>query len=238
MNDNVVIVYNGEQVSVPKEVADFLEQDRKREQAQEKQDARHLSKSEFETVLSGSNCVKRPVEDAVLRNLRLENLRGAITELDVQGQNLLSREFKEISVYRVRTAVINLGQLLWAEKLFLLNQPRADGKVLFGSCIVLHEIVTMTYTCVPIGPIPCDEVDSVFTLNSSQHSTVEIRQHLVAVLQTVGFQKGRHLHLPHILRCGPDNLIHLVLTIIIVNIILVRSEYCRLISVTFCTKSL
>ena len=61
MNDNIVIVYNGEQVSVPKEVADFLEQDRKREQAQEKQDARHLSKSEFETVLSGLECVKRPV---------------------------------------------------------------------------------------------------------------------------------------------------------------------------------
>ena len=48
MNDSVVIVYNGEQVSVPREVADFLEQDRKREQAQEKQDTRHLSKSEFE----------------------------------------------------------------------------------------------------------------------------------------------------------------------------------------------
>lgn len=93
MNDNVVIVYNGEQVSVPKEVADFLEQDRKREQAQEKQDARHLSKSEFETVLSGMECVKRPVEDAVLRNLRLENLRGAIAELDVQGQNLLSLRY-------------------------------------------------------------------------------------------------------------------------------------------------
>ena len=85
MNDNVVIVYNGEQVSVPKEVADFLEQERKREQAQEKQDARHLSKSEFEMVLSGLECVKRPVEDAALRNLRLENLRGAIAELDVQG---------------------------------------------------------------------------------------------------------------------------------------------------------
>ena len=95
MNDSVVIVYNGEQVSVPKEVADFLEQDRKREQAQEKQDARHLSKSEFETVLSGSDCVKRPVEDAVLRNLRLENLRGAIAELDVQGQNLLSLRYSD-----------------------------------------------------------------------------------------------------------------------------------------------
>ena len=93
MSDSVVITYGGQQVSVPKEVADFLEQDRKREQAQEKQDKRHLSKSEFETVLSGSNCVKRPVEDAVLRNLRLENLRGAITELDVQGQNLLSLRY-------------------------------------------------------------------------------------------------------------------------------------------------
>ena len=93
MNDNVVIVYNGEQVSVPKEVADFLEQERKRQQAQDKQDARHLSKSEFETVLSGLECVKRPVEDAVLRNLRLENLRGAIAELDVQGQNLLSLRY-------------------------------------------------------------------------------------------------------------------------------------------------
>ena len=77
MNDNVVIVYNGEQVSVPKEVADFLEQDRKREQAQEKQDARHLSKSEFETVPSGLECVKRPVEDAVLRNLQLEKSAGS-----------------------------------------------------------------------------------------------------------------------------------------------------------------
>ncbi len=93
MNDYVVIIYNGEQVSVPKEVADFLEQDRKRQQAQDKQDTRHLSKSEFETVPSGLDCVRRPVEDAVLRNLRLENLRGAITELDVQGQNLLSLRY-------------------------------------------------------------------------------------------------------------------------------------------------
>ena len=93
MNDYVVIIYNGEQVSVPKEVADFLEQDRKRQQAKDKQDTRHLSKSEFETVPSGLDCVRRPVEDAVLRNLRLENLRGAITELDVQGQNLLSLRY-------------------------------------------------------------------------------------------------------------------------------------------------
>ena len=95
MNDYVVIIYNGEQVSVPKEVADFLEQDRKRQQAQDKQDARHLSKSEFETVPFGSDCVRRPVEDAALRNLQLENLRKAIAELDVQGQNLLSLRYSD-----------------------------------------------------------------------------------------------------------------------------------------------
>ena len=93
MNDYVVIEYNGEQVSVPKEVADFLEQDRKREQAQDKRDERHLSKSEFETVLSGSDCVRRPVEDAVLRNLRLENLRKAIANLDDKDQAMISLRY-------------------------------------------------------------------------------------------------------------------------------------------------
>ena len=44
-------------------------------------------------VPSGSDCVRRPVEGAALRNLRLENLRGAIAKLDVQGQNLLSLRY-------------------------------------------------------------------------------------------------------------------------------------------------
>ena len=93
MNDYVVITYSGQQVSVPKEVADFLEQDRKREQAQEKQDKRHLSKSEFETVLSGSECVRRPVEDEALRNLRLENLRKAVKDLGEQSRELIDLRY-------------------------------------------------------------------------------------------------------------------------------------------------
>lgn len=64
---------------MPKEVANFLEQDRKREQA--KQDQRHLNKSEFETVLSGLCYVRRPVEDAALQNLQLETLRTAVDSL-------------------------------------------------------------------------------------------------------------------------------------------------------------
>ena len=93
MDDYVVISYHGEQVSVPKEVADFLEQDRKREQAQEKQDERHLSKSEFETVLSSLDCVRRPVEDAALRNLQLECLRNAVDGLDDQGLELVQLRY-------------------------------------------------------------------------------------------------------------------------------------------------
>ena len=93
MNDTVVITYSGQQVSVPKEVADFLEQDRKREQAQEKRDQRHLSRSEFETVLFCSDCVRRPVEDAALRNLQLETLRKAVDDLGDSGRDLIQLRY-------------------------------------------------------------------------------------------------------------------------------------------------
>ena len=114
MNDSVVIIYSGQQVSVPKEVADFLERDRKREQAREKQDERHLSKSEFETVLSGSECVRRPVEDTVLRNLQLECLRKAVDTLGTQDQDLIELRYgrsltmEEIGInYGVSTAAVS-----------------------------------------------------------------------------------------------------------------------------------
>ena len=122
MNDNVVIVYNGEQVSVPKEVVDLLEQDRKRQQAQDKQDARHLSKSEFETVLSGLDCVRRPVEGAALRNLRLENLRKAIAELDVQGQNLLSLRYSDALTMEEIGQIYGISKMAVSKRLKKLHE--------------------------------------------------------------------------------------------------------------------
>ena len=92
MNDTVVF-YNGEQVSVPKEVAEFLEQDRKRTQAQAKQDKRHLSRSEFETVPSSHVPAGRPVERSVLHTLQLENLRNAVAELSDSEQELISLRY-------------------------------------------------------------------------------------------------------------------------------------------------
>ena len=132
MNDYVVIEYNGEQVSVPKEVADFLEQDRKREQAQEKQDTRHLSKSEFETVLSGLDCVRRPVEDSALRNLRLENLRKAIAELDSQGQNLLSLRYSDELTMEEIGQIYGISKMAVSKRLKKLHKKAGELCLMTG----------------------------------------------------------------------------------------------------------
>ncbi len=91
--NNKVVFYNGEQVSVPKEVAEFLEQDRKRAQAQARQDKRHLSRSEFETVPSSHVPARRPGERSVFHTLQLENLRNAIAELSDSEQELISLRY-------------------------------------------------------------------------------------------------------------------------------------------------
>lgn len=122
MNDYVVIEYNSEQVSVPKEVADFLEQDRKREQAQKKQDSRHLSKSEFETLPSGSDCVRRPVEDAVLRNLRLENLRKAVANLDDKDQEMISLRYSVALTMEEISQIYDISKTAVSKRLKKLHE--------------------------------------------------------------------------------------------------------------------
>ena len=122
MNDHVVIAYNGEQVSVPKEVADFLKQDQKREQAQKKQDSRHLSKSEFETMPSGLDCVRRPVEDAVLRNLRLENLQNAIEKLDTKDQAMISLRYSDALTMEEIGQVYDIPKMAVSKRLKKLHE--------------------------------------------------------------------------------------------------------------------
>ena len=122
MNDYVVIEYSGEQVSVPKEVADFLEQDRKREQAQKKQDSRHLSRSEFETVLSGSDCVRSPVEDVVLRNLRLENLRKAVVNLEDKDQEMISLRYSDALTMEEIGQIYDISKMAVSKRLKKLHE--------------------------------------------------------------------------------------------------------------------
>ena len=121
MNDTVVF-YNGEQVSVPKEVAEFLEQDRKRAQAQARQDKRHLSRSEFETVLSSHVSAGRPLEQSVLWNLSLENLRKAVAELSAQEQELISLRYDgELSMEEIGK-VFGISKMAVSKRLKKLHE--------------------------------------------------------------------------------------------------------------------
>ena len=95
-------MYEGEPISVPKEVAEFLEQDRKREQAEAKRDQRHLSKGDLETVLSPKSYCLYSLDDLAIRNLRLENLRKAVACLGESTQELLRlRYYEELSLEKI-----------------------------------------------------------------------------------------------------------------------------------------
>lgn len=90
----VTITYCGEQISVPKEVADFLDSDRKRMEALARQDRRRLSKSDFETVLDSHHLTGRhDLEELAIKNLSLQSLRKQIAALNAEEQKLLSCRF-------------------------------------------------------------------------------------------------------------------------------------------------
>ena len=127
MSDSVVITYCGQRVSVPKEVADFLEQERKREQAQDKQDQRHLSKSEFETVLFCSDCVRRPVEDTVLRNLRLECLRKAVDALGDQSRDLVELRYGQGLTMEEIGTIYGVSKAAVSKRLKKLHEQLRDS---------------------------------------------------------------------------------------------------------------
>lgn len=107
---------------MPREVADFLEADRKREQAEAKRDQRHLSKSEFETAPSRSASPARPVEDAALKNLRLEKLRAAITALDDQEQKLIDLRYGEELTMEEIGKVFGVSKMAVSKRLKKLHE--------------------------------------------------------------------------------------------------------------------
>ena len=126
--NQVEIFYNGEVVSVPKEVADFLEQDRKRAAAQDKRDERHLSKSEFEAVLSCmASCVS--VEETVLRSLRLENLRDAVKALQEEDQKLISLRYDSELTMEEMGKLLGVSKMAVSKRLKKLHQTLKSSVV-------------------------------------------------------------------------------------------------------------
>ena len=128
---DVTITYQGEQVSVSQEVADFLEQDRKRMEAQGRRDRRHLNQSEFEAAINSQPQLQtqRALEDAALENLELEKLRKAVAELDVQDQQLISLRYDdELSMEEIGK-LQNVSKMAISKRLKNLHQKLRDSVI-------------------------------------------------------------------------------------------------------------
>lgn len=88
------ITYDGQQVSVSEEVAEFLEADARKRAAQGRSNRRHLSRSNFETAARSRRSARvYALEDEVIRNLSLQNLRKSIASLCENEQRLIQLYF-------------------------------------------------------------------------------------------------------------------------------------------------
>ena len=89
------ILYGNSKISVSYEVAEFLESDRKRHEAEKRSDRRHISKSDSEAVLATvpSTSQSDPTLDAVIRNLTLQKLQDVIAKLSDSERDLIMMYF-------------------------------------------------------------------------------------------------------------------------------------------------
>ena len=88
---------------------------------------RRLSRSEFETASPGPGSVRRPVEDTVLRNLQVENLRKAMEELDQEDQNLFTLRYDE------KLTLEEIGKVYGVSKMTVSKRLRKLHEELRGS---------------------------------------------------------------------------------------------------------
>ncbi|MBQ5995541.1 MAG: sigma-70 family RNA polymerase sigma factor [Clostridia bacterium] len=74
------------------EVQAFLETDKRRQEAQDRSDRRHLSMGDFEQEVLASKRLSQPVDDTyleVVHRLELEELRSAIRKLTPEEKKLI-----------------------------------------------------------------------------------------------------------------------------------------------------
>lgn len=86
------INYYGQEISVSDEIAEFLEQDRRREAAQERSDQRHCNYVGVDIASIPdliTNAHSDPTFEKAYRNLRLEELRKAYQTLSDDDRKLL-----------------------------------------------------------------------------------------------------------------------------------------------------
>ena len=98
----IAIEYNGEEVTVSQEVADFLEDSRREAQRQYKQDLRNLSGVRCEEYLIEDLMAHKPTgfEDELIRQLDKERLPEALAALSETQRRRLTAYYCEGLSYR------------------------------------------------------------------------------------------------------------------------------------------
>ena len=93
--DRVLITYNGAEIWVEKSVADYLEDERKREQSAAKSDQRHLSDKEIDSFDIHDYLLNKPVEliDEIIRDDEIERLLKSISTLSEDEQSIIINRF-------------------------------------------------------------------------------------------------------------------------------------------------
>ncbi|MGI5907453.1 MAG: sigma-70 family RNA polymerase sigma factor [Christensenellales bacterium] len=92
----VTIVYEGQRVLVTQEVAEFLEQDRKRLHAKARSDRRHLAYCRVDpdkAVVTHRRKGVNLVLNQVIRNLQTEELRKAVNTLPAEDRLLIQYRY-------------------------------------------------------------------------------------------------------------------------------------------------
>ena len=91
------ILYNGSEVVVSKEVAEFLEQEKRRDEAEKRSDRRHKDFTDLETAeaLIRYDVFNDPVLSEVIRKDTLERLRKVISDLDDESRWLIELHYYE-----------------------------------------------------------------------------------------------------------------------------------------------
>ena len=112
-----------------REVADYLEEERKRDQAETRQDRRHLSRSEFETVSDCAVPIRRPVEDACIKNPRIEKLRNAVAQLDDQKQKLIELRYGQSLTEEDIRKVFGISKMAVSKRLKKLHEKLRSSVV-------------------------------------------------------------------------------------------------------------
>jgi len=97
MQEKTIIMYNGSKVVVTKEVAEFLEQERKRENAEARSDRRHKDFTDLEAAeQSNPNIVfSDPVLNAVIREETQARRKEMINSLDADSRRLIEMHYYE-----------------------------------------------------------------------------------------------------------------------------------------------